>query len=249
MTNKQTNKTMKMMTIKYFTLFTLRIAMLLLYITLLIGFLITLLIIILFLYTFWDDTLYTVCMEELERLFSNKHYCTQVMYKNACYEGNNYKLEDWSILFMDNPSDRDMDFPDAHLENLEIDTRSQAEREYWDNAAETAQDKPYPLNIPEASDRETIPSDLLSRDKDDPDSHLTLLRNEIRIANNDAKNYITKYYETDDYHYYKLSRSAEDQMEATQKELRNHLNEKYNGDFPNSDVPSQDNNSDQNNNS
>jgi len=64
--------------------------------------------------------------------------------------------------------------------------------------------EPYPLNIPETSDTQVIPDDIITPHSDDEDHHLSLLINEVRIAYKDSVTFDTKYRKTGNFDYLEL---------------------------------------------
>lgn len=140
-------------------------------------------------------------------------------------------IEESFDMFMDNSSSQG---------NNQSDTQANRDNDLdWETGSN--ENKPYPLNIPEASYTAEIPGDIVTPNRNDDDPHLTLLRNEVRIAYNDAVSMNWRHRETDDPIFSRLEDRAEKQLKSPQKELRGYLNDKYNGDFEDPEVESNSN--------
>jgi hypothetical protein len=91
--------------------------------------------------------------------------------------------------------------------------------------------EPYPLNVPEASDEDEIPLEIINPHHDDPDRHLTLLRNEVRVAYIENATISNMYRENPE----RVTQQEVDDSEQfffdTQKELKRYLNNNYDGHF------------------
>jgi heme/copper-type cytochrome/quinol oxidase subunit 2 len=90
---------------------------------------------------------------------------------------------------------------------------------------------PHPLDIPEASDEDEIPFEIIEPYPNDPDRHLTVLRNEVRIAYMESHTISNMSRENPE----AVSEQQVDEYEQafydSQKVLKRYLNENYDGNF------------------